>query len=415
MTYLLFILYFIVFVFLVTRISFIKKTGLTKKEIAVLFGLKILAGIALGMLMSRFYPANDYFSVNDYAKTEYRILVSDPALFFKSLFQSNYETYGSFFGSFGSYWNDLRTNLLIKLVAIFNILSRGNYYMNSLFLNFFVFFAHAAIYRVFISLFPGKKWLLITGCFLLPSTLYFTSALGKDALVFTGLALFSYALYFLLEKGWAPGKFILLITGFCMVLLIRNFVAALLLPAVVALWISYKTQLKPLTVFSGLYFAVFLMLIIWQICSPGKTALHVVAAKQKAFFEIPAGESNIATDTLQPTWQSLIKNSPQAFNHVLMRPYISEASKPMYGGIAVELLLYQLLLITSLFFYKRTGENSRPFVNFCIFFSLSALLFIGFIVPNIGAIFRYRSLYLPWLIGPLLCSIDWQKIREKSY
>jgi len=37
-------------------------------------------------------------------------------------------------------------------------------------------------------------------------------------------------------------------------------------------------------------------------------------------------------------------------------------------------------------------------------------LFIGYIMPNLGSIVRYRSVYLPFLITPMLCRIDWKKL-----
>ncbi|MFZ1528920.1 MAG: hypothetical protein WAT19_09220 [Ferruginibacter sp.] len=416
MYYLLFIFYFALFYFCISRSSFIKKTGLNKKEIAALFTLKIAAGILLGFVVNRLYPGiNDYWGLNAEAKREYQLLMHSPGEFIKSIFQSGYNEYGGFFGSFNSHWNDLRIILPIKLVAIFNIFSRGNYYINSLFLNSIVFFGHAALFLVFTDVFKGKKWLVLTGCFLLPSTLYFTSGLGKDAVVFLGLALFSYAIYFLRSSGVHLKKMLLLLASLLMVLLIRNFVAMLLLPATFALLLSYRLKIKPLYLFLAVYVSSALLLTALQYASPQKNPLHIIASKQKAFFEIEPGRANIATDSVEPRIQSILKNSPQALNHVLMRPYVTESKNWMYAGIAAELVAYQILFLLTLIFFERPAAPARPFVNFSIFLSLSLFIFIGLIVPNIGAIFRYRSVYLPWLIIPILCSINWRKISINSH
>ena len=189
----------------------------------------------------------------------------------------------------------------------------------------------------------------------------------------------------------------------------------LLVPASFALWLSYRSTLKPLYIFFAVYTASAILLTVLQYASPQKNPLHIIAGKQKAFFEIEPGQTNIATDSIQPRIQSILKNSPQALNHVLMRPYLTESKSWMYAGIAAELLLYQALFLLTLIFLERPPAPARPFVNFSIFVSLSLLVFIGLIVPNIGAIFRYRSVYLPWLITPILCSINWKSIWNNSH
>jgi hypothetical protein len=55
---------------------------------------------------------------------------------------------------------------------------------------------------------------------------------------------------------------------------------------------------------------------------------------------------------------------------------------------------------------------NHPFIYFCLFFSLSMLLMIGYTIPIIGAIVRYRSIYLPLLILPLICYTDWYKLKN---
>lgn len=53
--------------------------------------------------------------------------------------------------------------------------------------------------------------------------------------------------------------------------------------------------------------------------------------------------------------------------------------------------------------WRRTHPiNRQPFAAFCLFFSLSGLLIIGAMVPFAGAIVRYRSFFLPFLLTPAL-------------
>jgi hypothetical protein len=61
-------------------------------------------------------------------------------------------------------------------------------------------------------------------------------------------------------------------------------------------------------------------------------------------------------------------------------------------------------------FFRKRSEVDQPFVLFCLFFSFSVLLTIGYTVNFLGAIVRYRSLVLPLVVAPMLALTDWQRI-----
>lgn len=49
---------------------------------------------------------------------EYQLLTRDPAIFFSNIFRSTYEEgYGGFLASENSWWNDLKGNSLLKVLA----------------------------------------------------------------------------------------------------------------------------------------------------------------------------------------------------------------------------------------------------------------------------------------------------------
>jgi len=113
----------------------VKETDIGSPIVLILFTIKSLAGIAVG-LASHYvlHDKTDYFRTSLYGIQEYHSLFDSPKIFFTDLFQSNYTETGEFFGSRVSYWNDLRFNIIYKVLAFTNIFSRGNYYINSLFL-----------------------------------------------------------------------------------------------------------------------------------------------------------------------------------------------------------------------------------------------------------------------------------------
>ncbi|MBK7123792.1 MAG: hypothetical protein IPH68_13965 [Chitinophagaceae bacterium] len=159
MNYLLFVVYLVILSWLLLRVPFIKNAGISSRFILGLFLIKIMAGIAIGWVSIHIYgPGNDYWDVNDFAREEYQLMLTNPGRYLSNIFTSDYEGgYGGIFNSFNSYWNDLENNILIKLVSVFNIFSRGDYYINSLFFNFIIFFGHVILYRLLILVFPGPR------------------------------------------------------------------------------------------------------------------------------------------------------------------------------------------------------------------------------------------------------------------
>jgi hypothetical protein len=67
-----------------------------------------------------------------------------------------------------------------------------------------------------------------------------------------------------------------------------------------------------------------------------------------------------------------------------------------------------------LFWRERNGMKTRYsiFVYFCLFLSFSVLITIGYVVNNLGAIVRYRSIILPLLLTPVFCGLNWEKINS---
>lgn len=418
MNYLLFVVYLVVLCRLLLWIPVIKRCGISNKVILGLFLFKIIAGISLGWLSLHFYGSgNDYWDINQESWNEYQLLVSDPAKYITNIFTSGYPGgYGGLFSSFNSFWNDLKGNIPIKLVSLFNIFSRGDYYINSLFFNFLVFFGHVALYKLFIKIYPGRQWLVIAGCFLLPSVIYFSSGVSKDGLVFLLLGILIYEVYQLLNENGAGLKRILLIS-ICLLFLflIRNFIFIALFPAMLAWICSSKYKWNTAITFISVYLVAGLLLFNIGSLFPKIQPLEVITLRQTEYINLGPSDTQIELAILDPSFKSIAANAPQALNHVLLRPYLWELPVRSLLPLNIELAIYQVIFLLFLFFRKRqTSHRDTPFLAFSIVFTLSLFLLIGYIVPNLGSIVRYRSLYLPLLITPLLCSIDWNKLRVKN-
>ncbi|MEO9210928.1 MAG: hypothetical protein ABI208_07510, partial [Ginsengibacter sp.] len=145
--------------------------------------------------MAGCYLAIHYFSVSDslaFQKNgdhEYQLLLHHPVEYFTNLFTDYYSNnYSGILDVNKSFWNDLRSNLIIKLISILNIFSGSNFYINTLLFNFLVFFGSTALYKIFIKDFPKGRYLLIFCIFLLPSSLFYSAAIHRDGLILLTLS-----------------------------------------------------------------------------------------------------------------------------------------------------------------------------------------------------------------------------------
>lgn len=396
---------------MVTKITFVKKAGLSPVIILILFIIKIVAGLILGWYTHDIY--NDYWTLHADSLNEYRLLLQNPTGYFDVLFNSNYpKGFGGFTDALPSYWNDLRITLVSKTLAVFNFLSNGNYYINSLFFNFICFLGHIAFYRVYSQVFASNKTIVLLCCFLLPSTLYFSSGIHKDGIVFTALGFLFYAVYQSLQKSRFNAKrTAVILLAAAVLFFVRSYVIILAAPALFLWVLTYRFKLPVLKTFFIGYAAVGVLFFSTKYITGGFNPLLAVTKKQEAFFMLEKAATQIPLDTLQPNFTSFAKNAPQAFNNSFLRPYITELQKPGLLPVVVETLLYHIAFVIFLFKRKKNLlQLNRPLIVAGVFFAISLLLFIGYIVPNLGSIVRYRSIYLIFIITPVLAGIDCGKI-----
>ena len=374
-----------------------------------------MAGIAVGLASYYIFKyQTDYFQTNLYGIQEYHSLFESPKVFFSDLFKSNYTETGEFFGSRGSYWNDLRLNIIYKVLAFTNIFSRGNYYINSLFFNFVSFIGSILLYKVFKNVYPSKKWQIAIGCFLLPSTLYFGSGIFKDLIVLTALSAFCYSLYFGLMKGFNGKKMIYLLLSFVTILFIRNFIAVILLPCAFTWIITYKYKLPAIKSFVTLFVAGIVVTTILQQFSQKVNPLLIVAKKQQAFFALGKANTDYKMDSLQPTIKSFTEQAPSALRHSFLSPYPMEFQNLYMNLFSLEIISYWILFVLMLLFPAKIKHNSQGFIVFSVAFTFLIFLFSGYITPAAGALIRYRSIYFPFIIIPILCNINWEDLFYKA-
>lgn len=340
---------------------------------------------------------------------EYHNLLTKPSVFFTDIFNNSYPEGYTRFLSENSWWNDLKGNLFLKILAIFNVFSFGHYYINVILYSFITLFGPMALYRVMQDVFPKKKLAVLLATFLVPSFIYWTSGLHKDGIIFVGFAFIAFNFYFgLKEKNFTVRRVLMSAFGLLLVLGLRNFYIIPLVPAMLAWVLASRLKYKPVLIYSAVYIFFIIMFFTARYVDPKFNFPGAVVDKQQSFLKL-TGASTIQVNALKPTVGSFLLNTPQALSLTIIRPYPGDVHHLLSLAAAIE-IAFLILLFLIFLFWRTNGTTLNSFILFCLFFSFSVLLMIGYSVNNLGAIVRYRSVILPFLIVPIVAKINWQRV-----
>lgn len=404
--------------YLIQRLGFVRKSGLSQQEIWGLYALRVFCGCFLGWISLRYYPSNDYWNLLKESQAETTLLKTNPIRFFTSLFDSPYENaYGQFFNAVGSYWNDLRNNLIQKCLAILNIISGGDYYLNSIFFNAFGFLGHVAFYRLFDSIYPGNRKKIMWAVFLLPSTLYFSSGIHKDLLVFSLMGFFLLSLYLGTTQQWKL-KYVLTATiSLIGLVLMRNYLLLIFIPAILGYWMAIKFPRLGWRSFLWIIVLGTLSIAIVQWIKPAWSPLVLIEQRQHDFLSLKKANSQMDLTPLKPDLVSFLKQLPEAVGHGFFRPIPTESKHIFTLALSLELIFFWVLMMFVLINRaRRSSLFNHPFVMMLFILTAALWILMGYITPNYLTLARYRSLYYVLVIPPLLMqwnTIDWLPWRRK--
>ena len=414
MEFLLFTLCLVACFILVFKTKTISNSSLQKKELIVLFTIKILACIALGLVNTYLYNnATDYDTYNNLGKIETDNLLHNTTIFFTDIYKPYLDKYGALFFIDAHFISDLGPNIILKILGFLNLITRENYYCNALFFNSFSFVGCVALYNVFKHIYNTQKTTLIIGCFLLPSTLFFSSGIHKDLFIFCCLCFFCNALYFSFVKGFTTKRNLILYITFVLICMMRLYVGAVLMPLAAIYFICKKYDYSFTKVSIGFFFIFICSTFIVQKLKPSLSPISVLTKKQNEFIQLGKAKTDYDYVTFNNSTKNVLLATPSAVRNAFLSPLPFEFNYLPINIFAAEICIYFLLFILFLFFKKKTDLPKSMFVQFTLLFALGMLIVIGYSITNAGSLIRYRSIYLPFIIIPILCNIDWTQVKQK--
>ena len=408
--YLLCVLFFYLVFRSFQKWAFFKNSGLSLKQLRLLLVIKIVFSVIAAYY---FIHSNtlDYLNFNNEGFLQYKILISRPLSFFDDL-TTDIKNYGwsGVFSSSHSFWANLRFSFIYKLIAVLNLISHGNFYLNSMIFGSLVFMGNVSFFKIFNSIYENQKFKIILACFFIPSMLLYTSCIHKDGIVFICLSMITYLLFQHNAKQKISLKYFFFIFLFIPVLFVlRSYIVLALIPSIILgiLYLSINTNklIKLVLVYSLLITSFFMFQY------HDSNLAEILINRRSEFQMASTGNTDVTLNELKPNFTSFLYNLPQALNHSFVRPYLFEFKMLSVNLTAIEILMHEFLILLFIFYRKRKSDQLHWFNVFGISLMLHLFLIIGYTIPNIGAIVRYRSIFWIFLITPVLCNIDEKRIK----
>ncbi len=386
---LLFFILFLLFSFAIHLITRKTDYPLSLVNSGLFYGTKIAFGCLYGYIFKRYYSGDDTWQLNNDGIQQYKRLITDPLLFFQELFifPTAPSPYPLFFNG-SSYLQHLEYLIVTKLIAPFNAISQGNYYINLLLFNFLSFWGAWFLYRLISEKF-GKSNLQVVVIFLFPPAVFWLSGYRSEGLIFLFTATFLY--YFNKTLAMASLKSLLLMAVSMLALFVlRNGFAILMIPALFSWAWSVKRNAHPLKSFAMVYGLLLALAIASSLFLKEKNAFSLIVNRQHEFLQLKG--TRFTLTPLENNFTSFIKVLPQAAGNVFVRPYLWEAKGALQWMVAIENLVVVLLLLFSLLINRSRFLSSftHPFALTLLLIVVTNYIVIGYTVPFPGAIVRYK-------------------------
>lgn len=400
---------FIVFCWLIYQASKRQPERFSFSEVLTILGVRVLLGFLYGYIFAKYFNGDDTWYFHKGSIEEQAKLLSNPLQFLADFnpypaFQRN----ESWSAGWYYYLSDLEFWLLTKPMAIFNLITNGNYYANVVCFNFLLCWGSIWLFRFFNNTYPNRRRLVFFSVFILPVPLFWMTGIRAEGwlLLFIAGALLSFER---LTDRIKLGNLLWFLASIIGILILRSMLLFLLLPTMLCWWIQVKKgwrPWKPLALVFGLGLLVFF----------GSTLLdananlpNIIIKRQAAFFALN-GQTRIPLDTLSNQPQSFLKIFPQAVGNSFVRPFIWEA-KGWLQVISSFSTMFLLVLIFAFFIRPRNSYTqlyAQPASFYPAVFAVLLYLFIGYTIPFPGAIIRYKSIGEWFLVVPLILSIRWK-------
>ena len=310
----------------------------------------------------------------------------------------------------GEFIDDNRT--AIRINSLISLLSFRSIGVHIILLIFLSLIGLMALYKTF------RKWFkniyppaIFFAVFLSPSIIFWTSGILKEThtIFILGLFLFQLSLFFESKKisylVWS------ILLGL-LLLLVRTYLSlTLFIPVLFLVFSSFFIKgsiLKSI----GLTITITAISII-ILKAVGIDLFQMLSAKQADFnlIGINANSFFYIAELTHPI--DLIKYLPVALINVYLQPQLLTFDSWLYIFPIIENIDLITLIIFAFVHYKSPDKKEVKYLIFILLIWIIGGWVIGLTVPVQGAIARYKSVLIPFLLMSVIAITNWDKLKKK--
>jgi len=380
-----------------------------------LFLVKLLLGILSYYIHHTFYGGGDIAIFYHAAEQLRFIFIHQYDIFWDVFFIRNLENPEVFawtnriaYWDMGNKWllpNDVR--VIIKSLFAFNLVGNGNYFTTMAILSAISLSALNGYYRFFRWIAPQSKQLALFSAYLIPSVLFWSSAVLKESFALSAIG-FSLYYYFKLQEKVKTKYIIGLLFAVTALVFVKTYLLISLVPPFTFLLII---RLKPSFSKILAFFVVFIgfgsAFILVDNISSKLNFFGIIKKRQADFINISKDNaaSYFEVKTIE-TKSDFILYSPKAFVNTWLQPQVFYKPNTWvyWLQISENTVIYFLILFGFYVVFRLNPSQYKPFVSLILFSALACIflgVLIGTIVPVQGAISRYKAPIMPFFISIL--------------
>lgn len=408
------VFYMAILAFILTRIKWLQNAGFSKKLIVGFFIAKCLAGFAYNWVALHYIPnRGDIWPFFEDGLYLYRSFLQSPSAFFDTWSQgfrySDLNALSTDSGIARSAFEIIKT-----FHFLLNFFTFGNLSANTVIFNFLAVLSFFYSWRFFRQQLGTQGIWAGLLFFFLPSMFFYSSGILKEGLVICLLCLLVPLSYKLITARLKFGLALKWLLAMALLAVLKFFVAILFVFCLVLWYLLHRFAAKRWLVLSATIGIAAIIFCFSHYINHALNFPGFLAKRQQEFLALPAASSMPVT-VISSNPVSIIKATPRALLNVLFKPFPGEGGKAMYLVFSAETILFWLGIISLVWVRKKQKLSPAVSTLAIVFlvFGLLNLFIIGLIVPNIGAMMRYRSIFFPFISFALILFTGFNPDRGK--
>ncbi|WP_281613522.1 hypothetical protein [Flammeovirga sp. SubArs3] len=378
--------------------------------------VKLLLGIAIGLLYSFYYRGGDTFGIFKDANTLREIAINQPLDYLDYIFSKPYRYPEAIQSKLLQ--SNASTAIFAILLSFASLLTGGNYWVTSLYLSFFSFICiWRYLYSVY-QIYPKLKYSLIIPFFLLPSFSLWSSGIVKECLSMAFLFYtLSICIDYLSHNTVKKRNWLLAVIFLFLLFQIKFYYGALFIalsPMMIVFKYRHQMRLKSwkwVLLPSFLITLVILTLPFLHHHLNYHQIVHTIYLNYQKLYSASAEGHAIFLPLFDDSINGLIQSLPTAIIKAFTSPKITSESSIFYVIIKIEnFLVLGCYLLSIYFLLKNDIIKKRLWLLWTfMYISIIIILFVGVLAiasPNYGSLNRYKIGAVVLLFQLSLSSIE---------